>query len=419
MNRRVVITGCGLISPIGVNTIDYWNNLISGKSGIGPITRFDTEDFSVKIAGEVRGFDPLAYISKKNVRRMDYFTQYAVAAALQAIDQAKLEISKQLSPRVGVFVSSCNGGFNYIQENVKNLLENGPKRVSPYFSSATLVNIPSGEISILIGAKGQSGAIVTACATGTSSVGEAMRLIQSGRADVMLAGGTADAITPLDLAAYSNVKALSRRNEEPEKASRPFDRDRDGFVIGAGGGVLVLEEAEHAIGRGAKILAELVGYGATTDAYHITAPDPSGSGAVRAIRLALEEAKIQPRDVNYINAHGTSTPFNDQMETKAIKTVFGEDAGRILVSSNKSMIGHLMGGAGAVELIATVYSILEKKVPPTINCDHPDDELDLNYVPHQAQSCDIEYAISNSFGFGGHNAVLVVRRWNESSSNLL
>lgn len=413
LNKRVVITGCGVISPVGVDTDSFWNSLIAGKSGIGPITRFDTTDYSVKIAGEVRGFDPIAYISKKDVRRMDYFTQYAVAAALQAIEQAGLEVSAELAPRVGVIVGSGNGGFHFIQENVKKLLEYGPKRVSPYFSSATLVNISSGEIAILLGAKGPSGAIVTACATGNSCVGEAMRIIQSGRADVMLAGGTDDAITPLDVAAYSNVRALSRRNEEPEKASRPFDRDRDGFVIGAGGGVLVLEEAEHAIGRGATILAELVGYGATTDAYHITAPNPSGEGARRAILMALAEGNIRPDEVSYINAHGTSTRFNDQMETRAIKDVFGEHAKKIPVSSNKSMIGHLLGGAGAIELIATVYAILEKIVPPTINCDHPDEDMDLNYVPHQAQPCDIEIAINHSFGFGGHNAVLAVRRWRE------
>lgn len=402
-----------MISPIGSTVDEFWNALVEGRSGIKPITRFDTTEFQTKIAGEVRNFDPTQYVARKTARRMDYFVQYAVAAALQAVEEADLKVDPSSASRVGVMVGSATGASHLIQETVKKMLQYGPRGVSAYNASATTGSIASGEIAILLGAKGPSGALVTACATGNSCVGEAMRIIQDGRVDVMIAGGTDDAVTPMDLAQFSNAKILSSRNEEPERASRPFDRNRDGFVIGAGAGVVVVEAAEHASKRGAPILAELVGYGATTDAHHVMASDSSGAEAKRAMLTALEEAQANPAEVDYINAHGTATRLNDEVETRVIQAVLGEHAKEVPVSSNKSMIGHLIGGAGAVELIATVHSVLQETVPPTINCEDPE-EQDMNYVPHQAQTCKIGLALNNSFGLGGHNAVLAVRRWNDS-----
>ncbi|KEQ22025.1 3-oxoacyl-ACP synthase [Paenibacillus tyrfis] len=410
MKRRVVITGQGAITPVGLNVNEFWASLIEGKSGIGPVTLFDTKDIPTKIGAEVNGFDPLLYMSKKDANKMAQFTQFALAATMQAVEQAQLRIDETNASRVGVVVGSGAGGTDVVEENYNKLFQNGPKRVSSYYVSSMMINSAPGEISIALGAKGPSYAVVTACATGSNAIGEALRAIQYGTVDVMIAGGSESNFGILDLASFANIHALSRRNDEPQKASRPFDRNRDGFVIGGGAGIVVLEELEHALKRGAPILAELVGYGCTTDAHHITAPDPTGFGAAEAIRIALKDGGLSPEDVGYINAHGTSTPFNDQMEINATKTVFGGHAPNLAISSIKSITGHLMGGAGGVELIASVLSIVHSKVPPTLNCDDPEDP-ELNFVPHVAQEREIEAAISNSFGFGGHNVCLAVRKW--------
>ncbi|KPV58003.1 3-oxoacyl-ACP synthase [Paenibacillus sp. A3] len=410
MKRRVVVTGQGVITPVGLNVNDFWTSLLEGKSGIGPVTTFDTKDMPTKIGAQVKNFDPLQYMSKKDANKVAQFTQFALAAARQAVEQAQLRIDEKNAPHIGVIVGSGAGGLDVIEENFDKLNQSGPKRVSPYYVSSMMINSAPGEISIALGAKGPSYAVVTACATGSNAIGEALRTIQYGTADVVIAGGSEANFTLLDLASFSNIHALSRRNNQPQQASRPFDRNRDGFVIGGGAGLVVLEELEHALNRGANILAELVGYGCTTDAYHITAPDPSGSGPAEAIRIALRDGGLAPEDIGYINAHGTSTPFNDRMEINAIKTVFGEHAPNIAISSIKSVTGHLMGGAGGVELIATVQSLLHNKVPPTLNCDDPEDP-ELNFVPHVAQEREVHAAISNSFGFGGHNVCLAVRKW--------
>lgn len=414
MKRRVVITGCGVISPIGLNVDEFWTNLLQGKSGIGPIQRFDPANLPVQFAAEVHGFNPEHWISKKDLRRMDYFTQYAVVAALEAVENAQLSIEKEDPYRVGVLVGSGNGGFHFIQDNHKVLLEKGAKRVSPYLASGMLINATSGEIAIRLGAKGPSGAVVTACATGSSCIGEAMRMIQYGTVDVMIAGGTEDAITPLDIASFAKIQALSTWNDRPHEASRPFDKDRNGFVIGSGAGVVVLEELEHARKRGATILAELVGYGANTDAYHITSPNPTGETQAQAIRAALEDANVRPDEVHYINAHGTSTVYNDRIEALAIERVFEENTSEIPVSSIKSMTGHMLGGAGAVELIATIYSIRHQVVPPNVNLNHPDEDIHIRLVGNQPESHFIQVAISNSFGFGGHNVCLVTKAYEEA-----
>lgn len=410
MKRRVVVTGQGVISPVGLNVDDFWTSLIEGKSGIGPITLFDTKDIPTKIGAQVNNFDPLQYMSKKDANKMAQFSQFALAAALQAVEQSNLRIDEKLAPRVGVVVGSGAGGLDVVEESFHRFIESGPKRVSPYYVSSMMINSASGEIAIALGAKGPSFAVVTACATGSNAIGEAMRTIQYGTADVMIAGGSEANFSLLDMSSFSNIHALSRRNDQPQQASRPFDRNRDGFVIGGGAGVVVLEELEHALNRDAVILAEVVGYGCTTDAYHITAPNPTGHGPAEAIRIALRDGGLSPKDINYINAHGTSTPFNDQMELNAIKTVFGEYAPRIPISSIKSITGHLMGGAGSAEFIATVQSMLHNKVPPTLNCDDPED-TELNFVPHVYQEHEVNTAISNSFGFGGHNVCLAVRKW--------
>ncbi|MFB6365308.1 beta-ketoacyl-ACP synthase II [Paenibacillus elgii] len=410
LKRRVVVTGQGVITPVGLHVNDFWTSLLEGKSGIGPVTTFDTKDMPTKIGAQVKNFDPLQYMSKKEANKVAQFTQFALAAARQAVEQAQLRIDEKNAPRIGVIVGSGAGGLDVIEENYDKLNQSGPKRVSPYYVSSMMINSAPGEISIALGAKGPSYAVVTACATGSNAIGEALRTIQYGTADVVIAGGSEANFSLLDLASFSNIHALSRRNDQPRQASRPFDRNRDGFVIGGGAGLVVLEELEHALNRGANILAELVGYGCTTDAYHITAPDPSGSGPAEAIRIALRDGGLTPEDISYINAHGTSTPFNDRMEINAIKTVFGEHAPNIAISSIKSVTGHLMGGAGGVELIATVQSLLHNKVPPTLNCDDPEDP-ELNFVPHVAQEREVHAAISNSFGFGGHNVCLAVRKW--------
>lgn len=410
LKRRVVITGQGVVTPVGLNIEDFWNSLINGKSGIENIATFDVEDIPTKIGAIVKDFDPLQYMTKKEANKVAQFTQFALAAAHQAIAQSQLVINEYNAPRVGVVVGSGAGGLDIVEENYKKLNEIGPKRVSPHFVSAMMINSAAGEISIALGAKGPSFAVVTACATGSTAIGEALRTIQYGTADVVVAGGAEANFSRLDLASFANIHALSRRNNEPQKASRPFDTDRDGFVIGGGAGVVILEELEHALHRGANILAEVVGYGCTTDAYHITAPDPSGSGPAEAIRLALEDGNVSIEEVDYINAHGTSTPFNDRMEINAIRKIFGDHALKLSISSIKSMTGHLMGGAGAVELIATVQTLLHSKIPPTLNCDQPEDP-ELNFVPHVCQEKEVQAAISNSFGFGGHNVCIAVRKW--------
>src|SRR5690606_2689765 len=413
MRRRVVITGFGVLTPIGLDPETFWSGLTSGKSGVGPITRFDPSGFPTTIAAEIDGFDPLDYMERKEARRMDRFAEYGLAVARQALERAGLMIEGRAAVRVGVMVGTGSGGLDMIQREYSRVLTQAPDRLSPYLAPAMLANMASGEIAVATGARGISAAVVTACATGASCIGEGMRAIQYGTADVVIAGGAEAPITPLGLAAFSKIRALSRRNDDPVRACRPFDRDRDGFVAGEGAGVVILEEAEHARRRGATIWAELAGYGASTDAYHITAPDPEGSGAVRAMRLALADAGMTPDRVDYINAHGTGTRFNDAIEAAAIKKVFGERARHIPISSIKSMTGHLLGAAGAVELIASVLAIQSGIIPPTINCDHPDPEPDFDYVHHRARKREVRVAMSNSFGFGGHNVCLIVKRWEE------
>ncbi len=413
MLRRVVITGYGVLTPVGLDPDTFWEGLMNGKSGVGRISRFDPEGYRTTIAAEIKDFDPDQFMERKESRRMDRFSQYGVAAARQAVLQSGLVINEQNAARVGVMVGSGSGGLDMIQQQYQKVLEQGPSRLSPYLAPAMLANMACGEIAIAIGAKGPSAAVITACATGSTCIGEAMRAIQYGEADVMLAGGAEAPITPLGLAAFSKIRALSCRNEEPERASRPFDRERDGFVAGEGAGVVVLEEAEHALRRGAPILAELIGYGASTDAYHITSPDPKGAGAVAAMKRALKDAGISPGDIDYINAHGTGTPLNDRIEIEAVKQLFSSDHSRIPMSSIKSTIGHLLGAAGAVELIASIMALRESRIPPTLNCDDPEDEEVLDFIPYQPREKSLHVVMSNSFGFGGHNVSLILRKWDD------
>jgi len=411
--RRVVITGIGLISPLGVGTEENWKGMLSGKSGIGPITRFDATDYPVRIAGEVRGFDPLEFIEKRELRKMDLFSQYALAATELAIRDAELKIEGVDAERIGVLVGSGIGGILFIEWQHSVLLEKGPRKISPFFIPGLIVNMAAGLISIRYGAKGPNSATCTACSTGAHAIGDSYEIILRGDADVMIAGGTEGAVAPLAVAGFASMRALSTRNEEPTKASRPFEKDRDGFVIGEGAGILILEELSHALKRNAKIYAEVVGYGMSADAYHISAPPEDGDGAYRAMKMALDKAKVSPEEVSYINAHGTATPAGDVAETVAIKRLFGDQARRVAVSSTKSMIGHLLGAAGGVEAAATVLSIRDQKVHPTINYDTPDPACDLDYVPNKSRELSIDYAISNSFGFGGTNACLVFKRYEE------
>jgi 3-oxoacyl-[acyl-carrier-protein] synthase II len=408
--RRVAVTGLGLITPLGNDVATNWQNVLAGSSGIGPITHFDASTLPVRIAGEVRNFDPVAYIEKKDVKKMDPFIQYAVAAAQGAVDDAGLRIDAAPAERVGVLVGVGMGGIATIEEQVSNFLESGVKRVTPFFIPRLIGNMAPGQIAMRFGAKGVNYAVTSACASGGHAIGEAYRLIRFGFQDAMLAGGAEAAVTPMGVGGFAVMRALSARNDEPQRASRPFDRDRDGFVIAEGAGMLVLESLDAAVARGARIYAEIIGYGANADAYHITAPSPEGEGAARCMRLALEEGEIDPLDVGYINAHGTSTPYNDLNETQAIKRVFGEHAARLAVSSTKSMTGHLLGAAGAVEAAYTVLALHHGRIPPTINYEHPDPECDLDYVPNRARSLQVRVALSNSFGFGGTNACLAFRR---------
>jgi 3-oxoacyl-[acyl-carrier-protein] synthase II len=414
MRRRVVITGMGVITPIGCDESTFWQSLLAGRSGVGRITRFNPAGYPTTIAAEVHDFQPEHYMERKDARRMDRFSQLSLAAAQQAFQQAQLHIAEEMAYRVGVMVGTGTGGLQIIQREMERSFTRDPGRLSPYLAPSMLSNMASGEIAIAVGAKGPSAAVVTACATGSSCLGEAMRAIQYGSVDVMIAGGTEASITPLGLAAFSKIKALSRRNEDPTRASRPFDRQRDGFVAGEGAGILILEELAHAHKRNAPILAELVGYGATTDAYHITSPPPDGAGAAQAMRLALHDAGIQPAEIDYINAHGTGTRLNDWIEAMAVKQVFGEAAFHIPLSSIKSMTGHLLGAAGAVEMVASVLTLQHGQIPPTVNWQEPDEGMEgLDYVPNHARAQVCRWVMSNSFGFGGHNVSLIVKKWGE------
>lgn len=411
--RRVVVTGLGAVTPIGNNVKEFWSNLISGVSGIDTISRFDPLAYNlpVTIAGEVKNFKPEEFLDAKELKRMSDFVKFAVVAAKEAIKDSGLELDKIDLNRAGVIVGTGIGGLRDIEDQQRVLMEKGARRVSPFFIPSGISNMASGYISIEFGFKGPNSCVVTACATGTHSIGDAFKLIQRGDADIMIAGGTESAITPLGIAGFANMKALSTRNTEPQKASRPFDAERDGFVMGEGAGILLLEELEHAKKRGARIYAEVVGYGLTGDAYHITAPCADADGAKRVITMALNDGKINPQEVDYINAHGTSTPLNDKIETLAIKKVFKDHAYKLKVSSNKSMIGHLLGAAGAVEAVATVKTIKEGVIPPTINYENPDPECDLDYVPNSCIEYKVKVAISNSFGFGGTNACLAFKAY--------
>ena len=413
MSRRVVVTGVGLLSSLGIGTEATWQAVLAGKSGIGRITAFDASQFSCQIAGEIQGFDPARYIEKKEIKKMGRFIQFAIAAADCAIASASLRVDPKEAERVGVYIGSGIGGFEVIEREHLTLLEHGPRRISPFFIPATIVNLASGYVSIRTGAKGPNSATATACTTSAHSIGDSFRLIQHDDADVMICGGTEACITPMGIGGFAAMRALSTRNDEPQRASRPWDLNRDGFVVGEGSGILVLEELEHARKRGARILAETVGYGMSADAFHVTAPPPDGDGAVRVMRNALRDAHLQPEQIDYINAHGTSTDVGDRAETAAIKRCFGEHAYKVAVSSTKSMTGHLLGGAGGLEAGITVLAIRDQIAPPTINYETPDPECDLDYVPNQARPLHIEYALSNSFGFGGTNGALIFKRYTE------
>ncbi|MCU0640929.1 MAG: beta-ketoacyl-ACP synthase II [Candidatus Margulisbacteria bacterium] len=411
MNKRVVITGLGAITPIGIGLDAYWQGLSTGKSGVARITHFDPTGYDTQIAAQVNDFDPNLYMDKKEARRLARFLQFGIAAGQLAVKDAKLSITPENAADIGVIVGSGIGGLGMLEEMAHVLREKGPSRISPFTVPYMITDMAAGMISINTGAKGPNLCVVTACASGTHSIGEAFKTIQRGAAKAMIAGGTEASITPLGVASFIAAGALSDRNDEPARASRPFDQGRNGFVMGEGAGILILEDLDFAKARGANILAEIVGYGASGDANHITAPAPGGEGAVRAIRAALKDANLQPAEIDYVNAHGTSTQLNDKFETMALKTVFGDHARRLAISSNKSMIGHLLGASGAVEAIATVLSIRHQVAPPTINQETPDPECDLDYVPNQARPMKIDTAISSSFGFGGHNAIIVVKKY--------
>jgi 3-oxoacyl-[acyl-carrier-protein] synthase II len=410
LSRRVAVTGIGLVSSLGIGTGANWAALLAGRSGVGRITKFDPSGFAAQIAAEVTGFDPLQFVEKKDVKKMDVFIQYAIAAAQFAMDDARLTITPEAAPRTGVFIASGIGGFTTIEREHKALLEGGPRRISPFFIPSAIINLAAGQVSIRFGAKGPNSATCTACSASAHAIGDAFEIIRRGDADAMIAGGSEAAITPMGVGGFAALRALSTRNDEPQRASRPFDRDRDGFIIGEGSGIVVLEELEQARRRGATIYAELVGYGMSADAFHITAPSEDGDGAVRVMRLALEKASVRPDEVDYINAHGTSTPHNDRLETLAIKRLFGEHARTLAISSTKSMTGHLLGAAGGLEAGITALAVHHQQVPPTINLDNPDPECDLDYVPHASRPARLRYALSNSFGFGGTNAALLFKK---------
>ena len=411
MNKRVVVTGLGMVSPLGIGVNENWEAICQGKSGIGPVTRFDITDFPSKIAGEVKGFNPEDFIDKKETKKMDIFIHYALASGMMALKDSGLTIDESNADRVGVLVGAGLGGLSTIERYHSVLLEHGPKKISPFFIPMLIVNLAPGQISIYFGARGPNSSVVTACATGNHSIGEACRIIQRGDADVMIAGGAESTITPLAIGGFCSMRALSTRNEEPQRASRPFDKDRDGFVIAEGAGLLILEELEHAERRGAHIYAEIIGFGCNADAYHISAPSPNGMGAAKCMEIALKDARINYDEVDYVNAHGTSTPLNDLSETMAMKTVFRDHARKIAVSSTKSMTGHLLGAAGGVEAIYSVLAISRGVIPPTINYETPDPECDLDYVPNTPREATVRVVMSNSFGFGGTNATLIFREF--------
>ena len=411
MNRRVVVTGIGLVTSLGVGTDATWAALLAGTSGAGPITKFDAEHFATKFACEVKAFDPLAFVEKKDVKKMDVFIQYAIAASHFAVADSGLEITPAIAPDVGVCIGSGIGGFRTIEDEHSALLAGGPRKISPFFIPGAIINLASGQVSIRFGAKGPNLATCTACSASAHAVGDSYEIIKRGDADAMITGGSEAAITPMSVGGFGALRALSTRNDAPTRASRPFDRGRDGFVIGEGAGVLVLEELEHAKARGARIYAEIVGYGMAGDAYHITAPSEDGDGALRVMTRALKKAGLQPSDIDYVNAHGTSTPFNDKLETLALKRCFGEHAAQLIISSTKSMTGHMLGAAGGVEAGISALAVHHQIVPPTINLDEADPECDLDYVPHTKRAGPIQHALSNSFGFGGTNAALILRRY--------
>lgn len=413
MKHRVVITGMGCISPLGNSVKETWENLVAGKSGAGPITKFDASTFPTRVAAEVKNFNPEEYVDKKDVKKYDLFCFYALAAAKEAMEQAGLADNNFNHERAGCCIGAGIGGFKVIEDTQSAYLAGGYKKVSPFFIPGVIINIANGLVSIKYSLKGPNVSMVTACATGTHSIGDAARIIERGDADMMVAGGVEAAITPLAVAGFTNMRALTRRNDEPEKASRPFDKDRDGFLIGEGGGILVLESLEHAKARGAKILGEIVGYGMSSDAYHVTLPASDGNGARRCMEAAIKDAGITPDKIGYINTHGTSTPAGDVLETKAIKDVFGSSAKTVKISSTKSMTGHLLGAAGAVEGIITMMAVNEGVVPPTINIENQDEQCDLDYTPNKAVKHEMEYGLSNSFGFGGTNASLVFKKYAE------
>ena len=407
------MTGVGLVTPLAIGTEDSWAAIRAGKSGIGPITQFDASAFSCRIAGEVKGFDPARYIEKKEIKKMGRFIQFAIAASDCALANAGLKVTPETEEMVGVYIGSGIGGFEVIEREHQVLLEHGPRRISPFFIPATIVNLASGHVSIRSGAKGPNSATATACTTSAHSIGDSFRMIQRGDADAMICGGTEGAVTPMSIGGFAAMRALSTRNDAPERASRPWDHDRDGFVVGEGAGILILEELEFARRRSARILAELVGYGMSADAFHVTAPSPDGEGAYRVMRNALRDAGIAPEEVDYINAHGTSTEVGDRAETAAIKRAFGGHAYKLAVSSTKSMTGHLLGGSGGIEAGISVMALRDQVAPPTINYETPDADCDLDYVPNHARPMKIDYALSNSFGFGGTNGCLIFKRYSE------
>lgn len=411
MTRRVVVTGVGLLTPLGIGTEASWEAIRAGKCGIGPITQFDASAFSCRIAGEVKGFDPAQYIEKKEIKKMGRFIQFAIVAAECALSGSGLKVTPDIAESVGVYIGSGIGGFEVIEREHQVLLEHGPRRISPFFIPATIINLASGYVSIRSGAKGPNSATATACTTSAHSIGDSYRMIQHGDAIAMICGGTEACITPMGIGGFAAMRALSTRNDEPLRASRPWDRDRDGFVVGEGAGILVLEELEFARARGARIMAEIVGYGMSADAFHVTSPPPDGDGAFRVMRNAMRDAGIQPHDIEYVNAHGTSTDVGDRAETMAIKRAFEDHAYQVAVSSTKSMTGHLLGGAGGLEAGITVLAIRDQIAPPTINLENPDEGCDLDYVPLYARPMKIEYALSNSFGFGGTNGSLIFKRF--------
>ena len=410
MERRVVITGLGAITPVGNNTEEFWKNIKAGKCGIDEITAFDTTNYKVKLAGEVKNYNPEDYFDKRTAKRMDRFSQFAIIAAKEAWEDSKLDKEKENMERVGVILGSGIGGLNTMEKDITNLVEKGPDRVSPMFIPMAICNMAAGNVAIELGIKGESISMVTACATGTHCIGESFRMIKNGYQDIVLAGGTEASINPIGVAGFTNIKALSQATDK-NRASIPFDKERSGFVMGEGAGVIILEELEHAKARGAKIYAEIVGYGATSDAYHITSPAPGGEGGARAMKIAMEEAGVKPEEITYINAHGTSTHLNDSCETMAIKTALGEAASKVMVSSTKSNTGHLLGAAGGVEAIVCCKAIEDNFVPATINYKVPDEECDLDVVPNEGRNVEVKYAMSNSLGFGGHNATILFKKY--------